>query len=150
VVVLPVAGASIRFTTSASGTVKQKWDIKPHIAFRRRAASALHDAWVKLINRQPRDVDRSGTVQALRETNVASHVLFAECVCLVDTSMATRQARHSRVVALEGMVKSRTLPRLPAIHSLPLGQPDSFQRIFVNERRFASSYNVKNGDTMKK
>jgi hypothetical protein len=109
---------------------------------RHRAALALHDGWVALVNRQPDSATCDASIVRLRNLLAQAHVLFAEAVCQHDANdghprTPSKQMQAETVDLIAARASSANPPKshaepdiaaCAASIALPLGDADTWRR----------------------
>lgn len=91
---------------------------------RHRAATALHRSWSVLVSYQPVDPSRPGTLQRLRATNHALHVLFSQAMAA--GSAADGAADRARALGRLELDPATIVDRADRV---PLGAPSTGSRL---------------------
>ncbi|MBC8639487.1 FUSC family protein [Caballeronia sp. EK] len=103
---------------------------------RHSAALALHEMWIALVNRQPRDVPDDGTITTLRALGLELHLIFARCNCSRDGTAEQDRVRQIASLACTQTTLDTTMSRLP------LGQLRAVERIARDARFGTRAWNI--------
>lgn len=123
---------------------------------RHRAALALHDGWVALVNRQPGSASGDASIVQLRALLAQTHTLFAEAVLQpepsdgrIRTSDMAMQAEIAEQIAMRASSADDSLQSAvteavasAAFTTLPIGDARRWQRLTRAARHGTSAWSV--------